>query len=198
MENEINGILTYDRAVVKPDAAQVRAVHDTLIAASRQLNNQGPLPLNQYRSLQVVTPGYTDRCYVRHADSLGATALVSATSSGTLKQDATFKIVAGLAEGSCYSFESRNYPGRYLRHANSRIRNDARDGSALFDQDATFCAQPGRAGSGVSFESYNYPGRFIRHYSAELWSTEGAGSTWNSPTSFNQDVSWSVAAPWAP
>ncbi|WNG38745.1 beta-galactosidase [Archangium violaceum] len=353
VENEINGILTYDRVVMKPDVAQVRAVHDNLIAASRQLNNQGPLPLNQYRSLQVMTPGYTDH-YLRHADSLGATAIVNSTSSGTLKQDATFKIVPGLAdascysfearnfpghylrhansrvrkdardgsalfdqdatfcardaldgssvgvsleaknqpgsylrhrtselwldvfentqlyrqdatwavaspwwksgadlavntyksfqvvtpgftnrfirhadslgytevvnssssttlkqdatfkivpglaEGSCYSFESRNYPGRYLRHANSRIRNDANDGSALFAQDATFCAQPGRAGSGVSFESYNFPGRYIRHYSAELWITEGAGSTWNSPVSFNEDVSWGVAAPWAP
>jgi hypothetical protein len=352
VENEVNGILTYDRAVMKADAVQLRAAHDNLIAASRQLNNQGPLPRDQYRSFQVVSPGFTNR-YMRHIDGLGATEIVSATSIATLKQDATFKIVAGLsdascyslearnfpghylrhsfsrirkdprdgsaqfdqdatfcaraaldgsngvslesknqpgsylrhrdsqlwldvfentqfyrqdatwavaapwwksgvnlavntyksfqvvtpgftdrflrhidglgftavvnststsvlkqdatfkivtglAESSCYSFESRNFPGHYLRHADSRIRKDPRDGSALFDLDATFCAQPGRAGSGVSFESLNFPGRYLRHYQTELWITEGLGSTWNTPLSFNADVSWSVVAPWAP
>ncbi|WP_233261272.1 AbfB domain-containing protein [Vitiosangium sp. GDMCC 1.1324] len=352
VENEVNGMLTYDRSIVKPDATQVRAAHDNLIAASRLINNQGLLPLNQYRSFQVTTPGYTNR-YIRHYDSLGATEVVDASSSATLKLDATYKIVAGLADASCYSFESRNYPGSYLRHSASRIRRDARDGSALFDQDATFCAraaldgsgnfslesknlagsylrhrnselwvdsftdtqgfrqdatwalvgpwwksgadlavntyksfqvvtpgytdryarhrdalgwtevvtsssdstlkqdatfkivpgladsscysfesrnypgqylrhasdrihkdprdgstlfdmdatfcaQPGLYGSGVSFESYNYPGRYIRHYASELWSASGGGGTWNSSTNFSADVSWSVVAPWAP
>jgi hypothetical protein len=38
VENEVNGIMTYDRAVVKPDAAQINAAHQRLIEESKQLN----------------------------------------------------------------------------------------------------------------------------------------------------------------
>lgn len=38
VENEVNGIMTYDRAVVKPDAAQITAAHQGLIEESKKLN----------------------------------------------------------------------------------------------------------------------------------------------------------------
>ncbi|WP_224371229.1 AbfB domain-containing protein [Hyalangium versicolor] len=155
------------------------------------------LPLNAYRSLQVVTPGYTNR-FLRHSSGLGSTEVVTSASNATLKQDATFKIVAGLADVSCYSLESRNFPGQYLRHASSRLRRDARDGSALFDQDATFCAQPGLFGTGIALEAYNFPGSYLRHYDSEVWLASGSGSTWDQPSSFSADASWSVASAWAP
>ena len=196
VENEINGIMTYDRQVIKPDANQIRTAHLNLINASKALNSQGPLPLNQYRSLQVTTPGLTNR-YARHSNSLGYTEIVSASSSDALKQDATFKIVRGLASAGCYSFESRNFPGHYLRHSGFRIRKDARDGTALFDQDATFCGRDGLSGTGLSFESYNSPGRYLRHYNAELWiASNGGPNAWDSAASFAADVSWNVTAPW--
>ncbi|HYO59405.1 AbfB domain-containing protein, partial [Archangium sp.] len=154
------------------------------------------LEVNTYKSFQAVTPGFTDR-YMRHSNGLGFTEVVSSTSDDSLKQDATFKIVPGLAESSCYSFESRNFPGHYLRHAYSRLRKDARNGSVLFDLDATFCAQPGRYGSGVSFESYNFS-TYIRHYNSELWTAAGSGGTWNTSLNFDADVSWNVVSPWAP
>ena len=47
VEGEINGLYTYDRAILKVNATQVRAAHDALIAASRQLNPQGILPKGQ-------------------------------------------------------------------------------------------------------------------------------------------------------
>jgi hypothetical protein len=191
VENEVNGMYTYDRALLKVDLTQVRTAHLNLIAASRQLNNQGPLPVGQFRSLQVTSPGYTNR-YVRHFDSLGATEVVTSASSGTLKQDATFKIVAGLADSTCYSFESRNYPGSYLRHSGSRIRRDARDGTALFNQDATFCARAALDGSpNVSLESKNLSGAYLRHRNSEVW-VDALENT----TSFRQDATWSIAAPW--
>ncbi|QRN98978.1 AbfB domain-containing protein [Archangium violaceum] len=192
VENEVNGMFTYDRAVLKVDANQVRTAHTNLINASRLLNNQGPLPVGQYRALQVTTPGYTNR-YVRHFESLGYTEVVSSASTGTLKQDATFKVVAGLADAACYSFESRNFPGSYLRHSASRIRRDARDGSALFDQDATFCARAALDGSSlyVSLESKNKPGFYLRHRNGEVW-VDALENT----TSFRQDATWAVADPW--
>ncbi|WNG19104.1 AbfB domain-containing protein [Cystobacter fuscus] len=155
------------------------------------------VPVGEYRSFQVTTPGYTHR-YLRHLDSLGFTEGVDGASSTTLKQDATFKLVPGLADVSCYSFESRNYPGQYLRHQGSRLRKDAPDGSALFDQDATFCAQPGLSGTGVSFESFNFPGRYIRHSAAQVWTASGFGIGWDMATSFKEDTSWNIVSPWAP
>ncbi|RCG31441.1 beta-galactosidase [Sphaerisporangium album] len=157
------------------------------------------LPTGQARSLQVVTPGYTDR-YLRHSDSLGYTEVVTAASDATLKADATFIVRPGLAEPSCYSFESRNFAGHYLRHANFRVRKDARDGTALFDADATFCAQPGRYGSGdVTLASYNIGDHNIRHYAAEVWiAGNGGPSPYDTPVSYDADVTWHLAAPWAP
>lgn len=68
------------------------------------------LPTGGYKSLRVTTPGYTNK-YLRHQDSLAFTEVVDGNSSALLKNDATWKIVPpGLANGNCYSFESRNYP----------------------------------------------------------------------------------------
>lgn len=38
VETEVNGLFTYDRAVTKPDAAQLKVAHEQLIAASKSLN----------------------------------------------------------------------------------------------------------------------------------------------------------------
>ena len=96
------------------------------------------LPSGMRRSLQVTTPGYTDR-YLRHRNSLAYTEVVNAGSPALLKNDATYTIRPGLADASCYSFESVNFPGQFLRHANSRVQNSVNDGSALLRADATWC-----------------------------------------------------------
>ncbi|GIH10670.1 hypothetical protein Rhe02_87370 [Rhizocola hellebori] len=157
------------------------------------------LTLNAAQSFRVVTPGFTDR-YLRHLNSLGVTEVVNASSSATLKADATFYIRRGLADPTCYSFESRNFPGSYLRHSGYRIRRDGNDGTAIFFADATFCAQPGKFGTGtVSLESHNYPRHHIRHYAAEVWIAVNGGShAYDSPSNYDPDVSWQVSAPWAP
>ncbi|HEV7711457.1 MAG TPA: AbfB domain-containing protein [Asanoa sp.] len=62
------------------------------------------LPTNQRRSLQVTTPGYTNR-YLRRQNSLANTEVVTASSPALLKNDATYTISPGLADASCYSFE---------------------------------------------------------------------------------------------
>ncbi|MFJ5985329.1 AbfB domain-containing protein [Lentzea sp. NPDC092896] len=67
----------------------------------------------------------------------------------------------GLADARCYSFESPN------------------DGSALFRDDATFCARPGLNGTGVTLESINLPG-------------------FDRPRTLTADSTWTIVAPWAP
>ncbi|MFB8041121.1 AbfB domain-containing protein [Streptomyces hydrogenans] len=156
------------------------------------------LPTDVRRSLRVTTWGHTDR-YLRHADSLAWTEIVNAGSGTLLKQDATFTLRRGLADSSCYSFESVNYPGRYLRHADSRVRTATDDGTALFRQDATFCARPGIGGTGVTFESLNIPGSYLRHFDSAVYLSSGAGSGgFDRPQTLGADSSWSVEAPWAP
>ncbi|RLK25883.1 glycosyl hydrolase family 2 [Micromonospora sp. M71_S20] len=200
LEGELNGFLTYDRRIVKMVESRVRAANQALIDASRSLGDNQPvaLPLNTRRSLQVTTPGHTGR-YLRHQDSLAYTAIVDAGSTALLKNDATYTIRAGLADANCYSFESVNFPGQYLRHAGSRVRNSPNDGSALMRADATWCARTGLTGSGVSLESYNFRGSFLRHFNSEVWLSNGAGgAAYDTPTLWSADSTWNVAAPWAP
>jgi len=157
------------------------------------------IDLDAFDSLRVLTPGFDDR-YLRHSNGLAFTEVVNAASDATLKADATWRIVAGLADPSCYSFESRNFPGEYLRHRDSRVRRDPPDGSDLFRADATFCAQGTPDGSlGTRFAASNYPDRYMRHYAAEVWIADGTGgSNWNTSASFDVDTRWAIEAPWAP
>ncbi|MET9230122.1 AbfB domain-containing protein [Lentzea sp. NPDC003310] len=147
------------------------------------------------RSLRVTTPGFTDR-YARHQNSLGHTEHVDAGSPALLKSDATWRIVPGLA-GGCHSLESRNYPGYYLRHQNSRVRISADDGTALMRADATWCARS--APTGVRLSAWNFPGSYLRHIGSELWlATPGGSAPHDTAASLVPDITWSVDAPWAP
>ncbi|MEU1199086.1 AbfB domain-containing protein [Streptomyces sp. NPDC005813] len=196
VENEANGLMTYDRQVVKVDSARVKAANQALVDASRNPAPPATLPTGVYKSLRVTTPGYTNR-YVRHKDSLGYTEVVDSGSADLLKNDATWKIVPGLADSSCYSFESRNYPGEYLRHREFRVRKDPGDGSALFKSDATWCAVQGSGG--VRLMASDFPGQYLRHIGAELWlATPGGAHAWDNPASFTEDTTWAVENPWAP
>ena len=124
-----------------------------------------------------------------------------------------------LADNSCYSFESCNFPGRYQRHYSYRIRND---GSPLFAADVTFCAQPGDCGSGVSWRSYNHRDRFLRRrddpdgrgrrvhlgrhdrrplrrYNTEAWiASSGGPLATDAPAGWPADGTWNIADPYAP
>ncbi|MFI7130486.1 glycoside hydrolase family 43 protein [Nonomuraea sp. NPDC050153] len=142
------------------------------------------------RSLR--SANFPDR-YVRHRDQLAYVDPLSASSSLTDRQSATFTVTAGLAHSGCYSFQSVNQPGYYLRHYNLRLTLQRDDGSAIFRSDATFCGRAGLAGGGTtSFESYNLPGRYLRHYNYEM------RLDLREPTSvFASDASFTVTSPLA-
>ncbi|MEV4759687.1 AbfB domain-containing protein [Micromonospora sp. NPDC049559] len=184
VEDEINGFFTYDRRVRKMDFARVREVNLAVLAAARGTT----LPVHRPVSLRVTTPGYTDR-YLRHAFGAAATEVVGAASAKVLKQDATFWVRPGLADAACYSFESRNFPGQYLRHRDRRVYREG-DTGGTFAQDATFCAREGRSGGATSLESRNLPGYFLRHRGGEVWVEQDTGG------SFADDATWRVVPPW--
>jgi hypothetical protein len=123
--------------------------------------------------------------------------ITSATAAAT-KSDATWLVEAGLANSSCVSFESANDSGQYLRHSGFEIWLEPNDGSSQFAQDATFCPQPGIAGQGFSFQTVNYPGQYIRHYDYTVYvAGDGGSNAWDSATLWTNDITWSVASPWA-
>lgn len=126
---------------------------------------------------------YKER-YIRHRAFLGyIDPIVGSDMQG--RQDATFRIVRGLA-GKCNSFESVNYPGHFLRHQYFRIKLEKQTNDQLFKNDATFCIKKGLASSeGHSFESVNYPNHYIRHSNFELWLNKPDGSRL-----FNQDATF--------
>lgn len=128
----------------------------TITAADHQnlLNRYGGTSWNRLKSSNV-----PDR-YLRHA---GNVARIDAVPFDPY-QDSQWRLVPGLADSAGVSFESVNFPGRYLRHTNFTVVLAANDNTAGFRADATFYRQAGRADSGwSSFRSYNYPARYLRH-----------------------------------
>lgn len=181
VEDEINGFYTYDRQVQKMDFARVRAVNQQVLAAA----NGTTLPTGKLISFRVTTPTYTNR-YLRHIDGVATTEVVDAGSNQTLKQDATFWVRPGLSNSSCYSFESRNFPGQYLRQRDLRIYKEANPAAA----DATFCTHPGLSGGGTSLESAARPGYYLRHRNSEVWLDTDTGG------SYRDDATWNLVPAW--
>ena len=128
--------------------------------------------------------------YIRHQNFLGELTQVS---SNLDRQDATFRIVPGLADGNCVSFESLTYPGYYLRHQDFRVKLTKWQDSQQLKEDATFCRRPGLADSTlVSFESYNYPGYFLRHRNFHLYIEQDNTSL------FKEDTTFRIVEPLSP
>lgn len=79
-------------------------------------------------------------------------------------QDSQWCLRLGLSNPSAVSFESVNFPGRYLRHQGFEVVLAPDDGTAGFAADATFTREAGLANaSWSSFRSVNYPTRYLRH-----------------------------------
>ncbi len=142
-------------------------------------------------SLQVTTPGFTTR-YLRHQAGVVRTDSIDGEGAERVRREATFTVRAALDGTDCYSLESLDSPGEYLRHRGSRLVQGRPDGSELFRLDATLCARVGLSGTGISLESGNLPGRYLRHRGAEVWLDPTRDDAL-----FRQDASWTVVAPLA-
>jgi len=183
-----------------PSDASDNAVQANIVSAGYGGSNGvpgGTLTPGSSISLRATTACCTTR-YIRHAGGDAVTSVISSGSSVLDKNDATWIIRPGLANSSCVSFESTNYPGDYLRHANYQLHRQPFDGSSLMAQDATFCPATGNTGQYTSFQSYNYPGYYIRHYNATVYiAHNGGGNPWDNSTLWADDTTWQVSSPWA-
>ncbi|BAL90983.1 putative alpha-L-arabinofuranosidase [Actinoplanes missouriensis 431] len=99
--------------------------------------------------------------WVRHRNFAGRVDPISAAGSDGDRADSRFVIRTGRAASNCFSFESVNFPGYYLRHRDFRIELTRAEQSELFDEDSTFCAESIRNGAALTLRSHNYPSRHI-------------------------------------
>jgi len=119
-----------------------------------------------------------------------------AGTNGTAKvSDATWKVVAGLADPNCFSLESAAVAGSFVRQHDLRVRLEANDGTAGFKNDATWCSRPALDGSAdVSLESKAQPGRYLRHVDGGLWAAnDSKQNPSDSDYLFKNDATWHVA-----
>ncbi|MCX5914016.1 MAG: C25 family cysteine peptidase [Deltaproteobacteria bacterium] len=121
--------------------------------------------------------------------------------TGLDRQDATFRIVPGLADSGItntyqfVSFEAWNFPGWYLGDENGTLVLRQRSTCDRdFDRRATFKQVAGLSdGSAQSFESYLRTGHFIRHRDFTLFVETGSGDL------FRKDATFQFTAPaWDP
>lgn len=183
-----------------PSDATENAVQATIDAAGYATSTLAGGPTVGSRvSLRATTSCCTND-YLRHngSDGNAAIAAISSSSSSADKAAATWIVRPGLGDASCVSFESADKPGQYLRHYDFRLRVDTLDGSALSQQDATFCPQASHNGQGISLRSANYPSDFVRHYDYGVYIAGHGGSRdWDNTTAWADDTSWVVTSPWA-
>ncbi|HTG70372.1 MAG TPA: AbfB domain-containing protein [Candidatus Udaeobacter sp.] len=121
--------------------------------------------------------------YVRHSNYRGR---IDANVSPV--QDAQFKMVAGLADSSGVSFESINFPGRYLRvRSSGEVWLDSNDSTTTFANDATFRRVAGLADAQKSsYQMWTDSTKYLRHSNYLLYAQGGSGSTFNADATFTE------------
>lgn len=136
--------------------------------------------------------------YIASSGSVVGTRDVSSSSTAAVKKQASWTVRTGLGNGDCYSFESVDAPGSFLRHHNFVLVLDANDHSKQYAEDATFCSLAGLNGQGISIRSWSYPTRFLRHFNNNIHvASNGGVHLFDATASYIDDVSWIIGAGFA-
>lgn len=183
-----------------PTDATENSVQANIVAAgyaTTSLVSGTALTVGSSISLRATTACCTTR-YIAHTGTTVNTQVVTSSSTTALKQQASWTVRAGLANSACFSFESVDTAGSYIRHYNFALLVNANDGTKQFYEDATFCPQSGLNGQGSSFRSWSYPTRYFRHYANVVYAASNGGiHSFDAATSFNDDVSWVISTGFA-
>lgn len=178
-----------------PSDATENSVQANVVAAkyaTTSLTSGPALTAGSTVSFHVTTPGYTNR-YISHTGATVNTQVLSSSNTTALKEAASWTVVTGLGNSACFSFESVDTPGSYIRHSNYELQLNANDGSKLFSEDATYCPISGLGGTGNSLRSWSYPTRYWRHYNALLYiASNGGPHTFDATALFNADTTFLV------
>ncbi|CAH0238324.1 hypothetical protein SRABI76_02936 [Microbacterium oxydans] len=160
--------------------------------------------LGSYVSLRTAVGGKS--LSIASVDGTATVADVGATSPLSSRQASTFRVVSGLADATCYSFESVAFPGRYLDFpattANGSRMVLSTAAAATSNPKATWCAEDAVHGTGFSFTAANNSWRQLRsHSNGSVY----AGASWNAgipnaddTVNYVADTAWVIGAAWAP
>ncbi|KAB8293985.1 hypothetical protein EYC80_009452 [Monilinia laxa] len=202
-DNSVSAQGTFYEGVVTtgyPSDATENSVQANIVAAkyaTTSLTSGPALTVGSSISLRVTTSGYNTR-YIAHTDTSVNTQVVTSSSATALKQQASWHVRTGLGNSACFSFESVDTPGSYIRHYNFGLLLNANDGTKAFHEDATFCPQAGLNGQGNTIRAWSYPTRYFRHYTNLLYAASNGGvNTFDSATSFNDDASFVISTGFA-
>ncbi|KFY79459.1 hypothetical protein V499_01588 [Pseudogymnoascus sp. VKM F-103] len=183
-----------------PSDATEALVQANIVAAkyaTTSLTSGPALTVGSSVSLRVTTSCCTTR-YLAHTGSVVNTQVVSSSSTTALKQQASWTVRAGLGNSACFSFESKDTAGSYIRHYNFALVLNANDGTKQFREDATFCPQTGLNGQGSSIRSWGYPTRYFRHYDNVAYTASNGGvHSFDAASLFNDDASWVIGTSFA-
>jgi non-reducing end alpha-L-arabinofuranosidase len=179
-----------------PSDATENSVQADIVAAKygpTSLTSGPALTVGSSISLRATTACCSTR-YIAHTGATVKTELVSSSSNTTLKQQASWTVRTGLGNSACFSFESNDTPGSFIRHFNFQLQLNANDGTKLFHEDATFCTQAGLNGQGNSIRSWSWPTRYFRHFNGVLYVASNGGVNFFDATAvYNDDVSWVIS-----
>ncbi|MGM0885118.1 MAG: RICIN domain-containing protein [Bacillota bacterium] len=166
---DVDGISTADGALIQ----QWRYV-----LANNQQWRLEPISVN----VRLQSYNNSDR-YVRHSNYRGR---IDANVSPV--QDSQFKMVAGLTDSSGVSFESINFPGRFLRvRSNGEVWLDLNDSTTAFKNEATFRRVAGLADpQKSSYQMWTDSTKYLRHFNYLLYAQSGSGSLFNGDATFTE------------
>ncbi len=183
-----------------PSDATEDSVQADIAAASYATTSltSGPaLTVGSSISLRATAAGRTPR-YMAHTGSTVHTQVVSSSSDDALKERASWAVRTGLGNSACFSFESKDTPGSYIRHDNFALVLEANGGTKQFYEDATFCPQAALNGQGNSIRSWSHPSRYFRSYNDVAYAASNGGvNAVDTAALFNDDVSWVVSTGFA-
>jgi len=199
-DNSISGQGTFYEGVMTsgyPTDATENAVQQNIVAAKYAATSMtsGPaFTTGASVSFRATTSGYTDR-YLAHSGATVNTQVVSSSSTALLKRQASWTVRTGLANSACFSFESKDTAGSFIRHFNFVLQVGANDGSKAFKEDATFCPQAGLSGQYNTIAAWGYPTRMIRHFNNVGYvASNGGVHDFDNAASFNADATWNVGS----
>lgn len=177
------------------DAVQANIVAAKYAMTSLTTGPELPVSEGSTISLRATTACCTNK-YISHDGETVHTAVVDSSSDDSAKKAASWTVSKGLANSDCFSFESVDTPGSFIRHSNYQLKVDANDNSKQFSEDATFCPQASLNDIGNNtIRSWSYPTRYWRHYNGVGYiASNGGPLDWDNPASFNDDVSWVITA----
>ncbi len=151
-------------------------------------------PLGSYISIRSITDPPNWSIHNNNGDI--TLTHITTTTPEHERQAATWKLVPGLADTTCYSFESTTTPGTYLtRTTTARITLSSPNAPFA----ATWCAEKAAYGQGISFSNHHDMFRLIRNANNHIWAGApawGGQPHADNPTNYTQNTAWTITAPW--